>query len=149
MLEHGAYTLILDAYYDREQPLSTNEAMRVCRARSEEEREAVVLVLQEFFTCIDGLWVQKRVEEELANAAQLAENARKNGKKGGRPRKQKHNPVGFSENPGGFNSKPSGNPDVTQTKANPLIHKSTNPLEDSLPREDLPPRLKVTTGGLG
>lgn len=119
MLEHGAYTLILDAYYDREQPLTTSECMRICRASSTAERNAVKTVLNEFFVQRDdGCWVQNRVEEEIQAVAARAEIARQNGQKGGRPRKERRIPTETEsvseENPTGSFSKPNGNPVETQ-----------------------------------
>ena len=123
MLEHGAYNLILDAYYDREQAPTRAEAIRYARARSPEEIAAVDAVLAEFFTEVDGRYLQGRVEQEFVEAAEQAEKNRKNGKAGGRPRKAGRNPVGTQ-------TKPSGFPKETQTKGNPLIHKSTNPEQE-------------------
>ena len=37
VLEHGVYTLLLDAYYDREQAPTREEAVRVSRCRTPEE----------------------------------------------------------------------------------------------------------------
>lgn len=90
MLEHGAYCLILDAYYEREQPLTKREAIRIARARTAEEEQAVELVLDEFFEFDPDTarYVQSRVEEELNKAAHKSEANKQNGKKGGRPRKQ-------------------------------------------------------------
>lgn len=75
-LEHGVFNLILDAYYDREQAPTLVEAIRFARARTEEEKGAVVAVLDEFFTEVDGRYVQNRVEEEIAAYKQQAETNR-------------------------------------------------------------------------
>lgn len=89
MLEHGAYNLILDAYYDREQAPTRAEALRIARARSPEEIAAVDAVLADFFTISDDRYVQSRVEEEFAKAEEVAKQNAANGKLGGRPRKPK------------------------------------------------------------
>lgn len=65
MLEHGAYTLLMDACYDRERFPSFDDAIDWCWARSDEEVAAVKFVLQKFFTLIDGLYVQNRISEEI------------------------------------------------------------------------------------
>lgn len=65
MLEHGAYTLLLDRYYTTEQPIPEDQAHRVCRARSKEERAAVDTVLAEFFTLEDGAWFSRRADAEI------------------------------------------------------------------------------------
>ena len=76
MLEHGAYTLLLDSCYDREQFPTEQEAIDWCWARTEAEIAAVRFVLSKFFTLEDGRYVQKRVNEELAlYHAKAAKNA--------------------------------------------------------------------------
>lgn len=65
MLQHGAYTLIMDACYDREQFPTLEEAIDWTWASSKEEKEAVEFVLVKFFTLQDGRYVQSRIQEEL------------------------------------------------------------------------------------
>jgi uncharacterized protein YdaU (DUF1376 family) len=65
MLEHGAYTLLIDACYDRESFPTEDEAIEWCWARSSEEVDAVKFVLKRFFDLVDGKFVQKRIAEEL------------------------------------------------------------------------------------
>jgi uncharacterized protein YdaU (DUF1376 family) len=66
MLEHGAYTLILDRYYSTEQGIPADQTYRVTRARSKEEKAAVEVVLQEFFILTDGFWIKNRVQAVIA-----------------------------------------------------------------------------------
>lgn len=65
MLEHGAYTLLLDACYDRERFPTLDEAIEWAWARSDEEIAAVKFVLSKFFTLLDGIYLQERVLEEI------------------------------------------------------------------------------------
>lgn len=65
MLQHGAYTLLMDAIYDREQFPTKAEAIDWAWASSREEVEAVEFVLKKFFTQGGGIYKQKRVQEEL------------------------------------------------------------------------------------
>ena len=75
MLEHGAYTLLLDACYDREEFPTMEEALDWCWARSDDEEAAVRFVLSKFFTLEDGRYVQNRVREEIeAYRAMAAKN---------------------------------------------------------------------------
>lgn len=67
MLQHGAYTLLLDACYDREQFPTLDEAINWTWASTKEEREAVEFVLTRFFDMEDGRYVQSRIREELEN----------------------------------------------------------------------------------
>lgn len=65
MIEHGSYTLLLDACYDRERFPSMDDALEWTWARSDEEIAAVKFVLSKFFTLVDGLYVQQRVQDEI------------------------------------------------------------------------------------
>ena len=120
MLEHGAYTVLLDRYYSTEQPIPEDQAHRVCRARSKEERAAVDAVLNEFFTLKDGQWVNGRADRELVKAQAKIEAARTNGAKGGRP---KGKAEGTEQKPTGL---PLGSVSDTQQKA----HQTPDSTED-------------------
>ena len=65
MLEHGAYTLMMDACYDREKFPTLEEAIDWCWARTADEIAAVEFVLRKFFTLEDGVYVQNRIREEI------------------------------------------------------------------------------------
>jgi uncharacterized protein YdaU (DUF1376 family) len=65
MLEHGAYTLLIDACYDRERFPTKDEAIDWCWARTDAEIAAVEFVLGKFFDCVDGFYVQNRIKEEI------------------------------------------------------------------------------------
>lgn len=65
MLQHGSYTLLIDACYDREQFPTLDEAIEWTWASTKEEVEAVEFVLRKFFVLEDGHYVQKRIEEEI------------------------------------------------------------------------------------
>jgi len=65
MLQHGAYTLLLDSCYDREIFPTLEQAIEWSWAGSKEEIEAVEFVLKRFFSLEDGLYVQKRIQVEL------------------------------------------------------------------------------------
>ena len=66
MLQHGAYTLLMDACYDREKFPNRDEALDWLWASSKEEIEAVDFVLGKFFKeDEEGFFVQQRVKEEI------------------------------------------------------------------------------------
>ena len=66
MLQHGAYTLLLDSCYDRERFPTLQEAIEWAWASTEAEIEAVKFVLSRFFTLDkDGCHVQDRILQEL------------------------------------------------------------------------------------
>lgn len=73
MLEHGAYTLLIDACYDRERFPTMAEAVSWCWARSADEIAAVEFVLDRFFTKDGDMYVQARIQEEIAKYHQNAQ----------------------------------------------------------------------------
>ena len=66
MLQHGSYTLLIDACYDRESFPTLDQAIEWTWASTTEEMESVSFVLRKFFTLENGVYVQKRIEEEIA-----------------------------------------------------------------------------------
>lgn len=77
-VEDAAYSRLIRKYYAEETPLPA-EVLRVQRlvgARTEEEKEAVQVVLDEFFTLEEDGWHSKRCDEEIAKADDRAEKNR-------------------------------------------------------------------------
>ncbi|MFW1829132.1 MULTISPECIES: YdaU family protein [unclassified Acinetobacter] len=112
LLEHGVYGWLLDTYYMDEKPLPLDERQlfRVALARTDEEKQAVRDVLNEFFVKTENGWLHNRCELEIKAFHAKAESNRKNGNKGGRPAKE--NP---QQNPEETHSVNSGNPQKTLT----------------------------------
>ena len=77
MLEHGAYRRLLDVYYSTECPIPDAQAERLVCARSQDERDAVRVVLSEFFTLEDGAWRHSRCDEEIERYREKQDKARK------------------------------------------------------------------------
>ena len=66
MLQHGAYTLLIDSCYDREQFPTLEQAIEWTWASTEAEIDAVKFVLSRFFHLTsDNEYVQDRILEEL------------------------------------------------------------------------------------
>lgn len=130
MLEDAAYRRMLDLYYASEKPLPLNREglCRLVRARSEEEKLAVSVVLGEFFTETKKGWTQKRVEIEIAKGKVRTQAAQENGRKGGRPLTQQEP----SNNPAGLRSE-------TQIKAPKT--KSQKPLTKTKDKDEVALRL--------
>lgn len=115
MLEHGAYTLLMDRYYATEAGIPADQAHRLARARTREEKAAVDAVLQEFFTLTDGVWTKRRIEQEIEKAQAKINAAKENGRKGGRPRKtRKPGESETDQKPSGLSA---GSENETQQKA--------------------------------
>lgn len=65
MLEHGAYTLLMDACYDREKFPTMDQALDWCWARSDDEITAVKFVLEKFFVMDGQHYMQQRIADEI------------------------------------------------------------------------------------
>ena len=120
MLQHGSYTLLIDACYDREKFPTMEEAIEWAWASTPDEVQAVQFVLSKFFTLENGVYVQKRIAEELAEYADFCADQKRKGLLGGRPK----NPTGLNNNPTGLNN----NPSVTQAKPDETLTTNHKPL---------------------
>lgn len=76
-LEHGAYLLLIMAYWTRGEALLDNDARLARIARiSEPEWMTIRDTVGEFFTIENGLWVHNRIERELDRARSKVDQAR-------------------------------------------------------------------------
>jgi uncharacterized protein YdaU (DUF1376 family) len=120
LLEHGVYRQLIDWYCLDETPIPNDNptVMRRLCARTQEDQNAVLSVLKDFFICTPKGYEHKRCNAEIAIYHEKAEKNKANGNKGGRPKKTQS--VIF------------GNPTQTQNNPNqePLTinHKPINPL---------------------
>jgi uncharacterized protein YdaU (DUF1376 family) len=98
--EHGAYLLLMMAYWRTGTALPDDDKRlaAICKASPKEWKE-LRPTLAEFFTVGDGVWHQKRIEEEYAKAMAFYAKQKANGSKGGRPKKtqqdSQNKPTGF------------------------------------------------------
>lgn len=100
MVEHGAYILLMQHYYQKGRPLpasaltkgeqklskclASDEALfRVCRCTTDTERHAVLHVLREFFYLDGDEHRHKRIDAELKKANEVSKKRAEAGKKGG------------------------------------------------------------------
>ena len=90
MLEHGAYTLLMDAIYDRETFPTLEEALDWAWARDDAEVAAIKFVLSKFFTLDGDRYVQKRIQDELDSYKAKAETNARIAKDREAKRKSKH-----------------------------------------------------------
>lgn len=81
LLEHGAYTVLLDWAYQSEEalPEQTDEIYRLCKARTASEKKAVSYVLNKFFPMVDGRRWNKRAVREIEAYHNNIENKRNAG----------------------------------------------------------------------
>jgi uncharacterized protein YdaU (DUF1376 family) len=81
--EDLVYRRLLDAYYRDERPIPSDLrlACRLARARTDAMREAVEVVLREFFVLAEDGWRSKRADEVIARHHAFMERQRANGRK--------------------------------------------------------------------
>lgn len=88
ILQHGVYTLLIDACYDRECFPNLDEAIDWTWASTAKEKQAVKFILSKFFTPQeDGVYVHKTIKQDLDDYANRKAKGVANGRKGGRPKK--------------------------------------------------------------
>lgn len=101
LAEHGAFLLLMAAYYATEKPLPSDNPtlFRLVRAMTEDEQKAALKVADMYFPISDedGLRHNVRADQEIPKARIRIEAARENGKRGGRPPKPKENPPGLDQ----------------------------------------------------
>lgn len=80
LLEHGVYCRLMDVYYTREEPIPAADAARLIGARSKDERDALAVVLREFFVAVGDpptAWLQPRCEQEISRFKEKQAKARR------------------------------------------------------------------------
>ena len=76
LLEHGIYSRLLDVYYTKETGIPSDEVARLVGARSKEEKQALQVVLAEFFKLCEGIYKQARCDREIERYQAKQEKAR-------------------------------------------------------------------------
>lgn len=91
MLEHGAYARLMDVAYATEKALPTDveRTFRMVNAVTPEERQAVEIILGEFWQKTPEGFVQGRVEREIAEYQENSAKASEAGKKSGETRRKR------------------------------------------------------------
>lgn len=117
--EHGAYRLLLDAYYATEKALPAEEVYTIAKATNAAERKNTDKALKKF-DLRDGHYYHERAEAELAAYRVRAETARENGKQ---PKKKPSDkPVGIP--PG----KPTASDERSGSEAEAKLASSQKPV---------------------
>ena len=94
MIEDAAYRRLLDAYYMSGKVQAIDcVLLRVCRAITAEEQDAVHRVAAEFFDVIDGYIYHEKVEHELTRSRSLSETRSKAGRRGAVIKKAKRKAI--------------------------------------------------------
>ena len=114
--EDGVYRRVLDYYYDTEAPIPRKTQPVIRRLRLVSHVETFESILKEFFVLGDEGWRNLRADSVISDYNAKAEQARENGKKGGRPKKNKE--LQKKEKPRKTQPVNLANPEETGSKAN-------------------------------
>lgn len=126
MLEEEAiYFKLINYYYDTEQPIPVETQTVIRRLRLGNYLDMVTLVLQEFFILESDGWHHIRCDQEIEKYHDKAENNKKVGKLGGRPRKNKD----LEANPQETQTVSKDNPQITLTKNHKPITNNHKPID--------------------
>jgi len=87
--EEGVYRRLIDHYYDTELPIPRKTQPVIRRLRLVSYEDTVRQILSEFFIPEEDGWHNLRADIEIKGYHGKAETARRNGKKGGRPKKNR------------------------------------------------------------
>ena len=152
LLEHGIYRQLLDWYYldEKEIPKETQVVMRRLSARTQDEQNAVQIILKEFFVEGEAGWKHKRCDVEIAHYQEKADKNRSNGKLGGRPKKTQVDMCGFqdekpNESEHNLNHKPiTNNQSLTTLSGKPDAVKILEHLNQKAGRKFKPVKATIT-----
>lgn len=119
--QHGAYFLLLMAYWRRGSALPADDGRLAAIAKATPaEWRKLKAALAEFFTEQDGCWHQKRADEELVKAKRLTEAKAEAGRKGAAKTWHGHERQ---------NGKPMAQPSISQRQTDtPLPSPSPQPV---------------------
>ena len=136
--EHGAYLLIIMAYWRNRQPIKKSHLKSITRM-DEKLFETSAFTLSEFFTIeqIDGeeVWRHERIDAELAKAMNNKEIKSINGKLGGRPKKLNESKTKANGKLNiKLNESPSPSPSLSKDKERGEGDKSPFVLNEKIPK---------------
>ncbi len=116
-LEDLAYRRLIDYYMDTEKPIDADLSRLARRLRT--TVKTIELILEEFFFLQSDGWHNEFCDAEIASYHAQAEKNKKNGQKGGRPRKASEALQTLeNENPVGYEWDATGNPNESQKNPN-------------------------------
>lgn len=126
-VERALYRELIDLYYDTEQPLNADLAKLARRvlANTDELKEALKIVLEEFFTLRDDGWHNERCDREIAAYRQKAEQQSRAGRVSAAKRGQgkRGGGGGSADDAAGV---PASDVDASTPVERPLNARSTN-----------------------
>mgnify|MGYP000483520556 CR=1 FL=1 len=124
MLQHGAYTVLMDSCYDREEFPTLEQAIDWCWASTQDEIDAVAFVLKKFFTLSDGVYIQDRIKSELDRYHENAATNKRIAKEREAKRREDSTKREQTVNESPPNQKPRTRNQEPETKSQPIDYSS-------------------------
>lgn len=127
LVEEAIYLRLINYYYDTESPIPLETQSVFRRLRFGSDSVIAEQVLDEFFTKTEKGWTHKRCEDVIKKYKSDARKNRRNGAKGGRPRKDAACEE-TQEKPSGFKKESENNPNQEPLTINqePLTKNQSN-----------------------
>ena len=132
-VEHGAYLLLIMAYWKRGGPLPADDRALAAITRMPLKRWiSTRSTLIDMFQNGEGCWRHRRIDLELERSRAFMAKQLENGRKGGRPPKPKDNP---DETHGLGLANPGPNPNVTPSQSQSQSPSTENQKKDLITTE--------------
>ena len=144
LIEDAVYSRLLRRYYAEETPL-VDDLAQLCRwvgARTEEEREAVEVVLKEFFELRDGYWHNNRADREIEAYQAKSTKAAQSAAKRWQPKKEpesKHQQSEGNATAMPTHSEGNANQEPITNNQEPITNKHISPAPAQASDADAPP----------
>lgn len=146
LLEHGVYLRLIGEYWNTGKPFADPaRMMRALQAHTDEEKQAIQHVLEQYFHFEEGVWRHHRIERSLKEHTERAEAASDAAKRAAEARWDAERMRGALPSASETHCVSDANhstPTHNQTIATPL-HSTSNPIQSNI--KDL----GVGKGGLG
>ncbi|MEZ7502316.1 DUF1376 domain-containing protein [Psychrobacter sp. Arc29] len=129
-MEHYIYRSLIDLYYLNETPipLKTHSVMRWLSLETHDHEKMLLDVLNDFFEEREDGFYHRRIDDEIGKYHANAEKNRENGKKGGRPPKNKPKKTQSVSTGNQLESKLNPNQEPITNNQEPLTNKTEREL---------------------
>lgn len=136
-VEDAAYSRLIRKYYSNEKPLPADikAVQRLICARTDEEKEAVETILNEFFTLEEDGWHNARCDEEIAAYRDKQEKASRSAKS--RWQKQQEQPEESERNANAMRTHSERNANAMRTNNHKPITNNQEPITKGINKNNI------------
>ena len=145
--EVGVFVRLLNRYASTEKPIKTQWVKLAFKGESQEK---ALCILECSFEEVEDGWIYPEISDQVEKYVKNAEKNRENGKKGGRPRKDKSVSVDFEtqQKPIGLFIESETNPEESLTINQETNNQDISTSGTNVPSVDSTPRAKKPSAGV-